>query len=104
LAKERFRIRLWPQAEAELNALRAYDRRTIAEQMRQQLTNEPATPSRHRKLLGTVEASFDYRPPLWELRVGEFRVFYDVDAAEMMVNIRAVRHKPAGMSTAEVLR
>jgi len=104
LAKERFRIQLWPDAGAELDALRAYDRRTIAERMREQLTNEPAAPSRHRKLLGTVDASFPYRPPLWELRVGDFRVFYDVDASEMAVNIRAVRRKPAGMTTAEVLR
>ena len=30
--------------------------------------------------------------PVWELRVGEYRVFYDVDEAESAVIIRAIKH------------
>jgi len=29
-----------------------------------------------------------------QLRIGEYRVFYDVDEVELTVIIRAIRHKP----------
>ena len=35
--------------------------------------------------------------PVWELRVGDLRVFYDVDTRAMQVIVRAVRRK--GRST-----
>jgi len=31
--------------------------------------------------------------PVWQLRVGEFRVFYDVDEEQEAVIVRAVRWK-----------
>lgn len=46
---------------------------------------------------------FESDPPIWELRVGEFRVFYDVDEIERIVYIRAVRHKPPHKTTEEIL-
>lgn len=42
-------------------------------------------------------------PPIWELRVGEFRVFYDVDEPSNMVYVRAVKRKLAGQRTEEIL-
>ncbi len=41
--------------------------------------------------------------PIWELRVGDYRVFYDVADEERVVYIRAVRKKPAGRTTEEIL-
>jgi len=41
--------------------------------------------------------------PIWELRVGEFRVFYDVDEEAQTVFVRAVRHKPPHKTTEEIL-
>lgn len=41
--------------------------------------------------------------PVWELRVGEYRVFYDVDEATAIVYIRAIRHKPPHKTTEEIL-
>jgi len=41
--------------------------------------------------------------PIWELRLGEYRVFYDVDEAKSSVTIRAIRHKPPHKRTEEVL-
>jgi mRNA-degrading endonuclease RelE of RelBE toxin-antitoxin system len=32
-------------------------------------------------------------PPVWELRVRAFRVFYDVDEDAKLVHVRAVRRK-----------
>ncbi len=40
---------------------------------------------------------------MWEMRMGEYRVFYDVDDAERRVVIRAVRRKPPHATTEEIL-
>ena len=41
--------------------------------------------------------------PIWQLRVGIFRVFYDVNEEERRVSIRAIRRKPAHLKTEEIL-
>lgn len=41
--------------------------------------------------------------PVWELRVGEYRVFYDVNEGTSVVMIRAIRHKPPHKTTEEAL-
>ena len=38
-----------------------------------------------------------------ELRVGQYRVFYDVDEGKRVVYIRAIRRKPHGKTTKEIL-
>jgi mRNA-degrading endonuclease RelE of RelBE toxin-antitoxin system len=45
----------------------------------------------------------EYVHPVWELRVGERRVFYDADETTGQVAIRAVRHKPPHKTTEEIL-
>jgi mRNA-degrading endonuclease RelE of RelBE toxin-antitoxin system len=40
--------------------------------------------------------------PVWQLRVGEFRIFYDVDDTRREVIVRAVRRKGT-KSTEEIL-
>jgi len=47
--------------------------------------------------------SWEHVPPIWELRVDEYRVFYDVDEKAAGVVIRAIRHKPAHVTTEEIL-
>jgi mRNA-degrading endonuclease RelE of RelBE toxin-antitoxin system len=42
-------------------------------------------------------------PPIWELRVGEYRVFYDVSPEAKVVYVRAVRRKPPHRTTEEIL-
>ena len=46
---------------------------------------------------------WDAVPPIWELRVGEYRVFYDVSEEEKTVYVRAIRKKPQGKRTEEIL-
>jgi len=46
---------------------------------------------------------WDAVPPVWELRVGEFRVFYDVSKTERTVHVQAIRKKPSGKRTEEIL-
>ena len=53
-------------------------------------------------LIGLIPP-WEHVEPVWELRVGEYRVFYDVDEAESMAIIRAIRRKPAHMTTEDIL-
>jgi len=50
-------------------------------------------PSRRRKLLEGLVPPWDSVRPVWQLRVGDFRVFYDVDEKAHEVIVRAVRRK-----------
>jgi mRNA-degrading endonuclease RelE of RelBE toxin-antitoxin system len=91
-------------ARLELVGLPPHVKPAIADAIDQQLVHEPLVPTRNRKpLKNEVKAAFPYVPPLWEVRVGEYRIFYDVDTAGGVVNVRSVRHKPPGRTTAEVV-
>ena len=46
---------------------------------------------------------WEHVEPVWELRVGEFRVFYDVSEEESRVIVRAIRRKPPHKTTEEIL-
>lgn len=98
-----FTVRIVPSAVTELQAFKPFYRRRIAAAIEGQLYHQPMLPTRHRKPLSASEASFPFEPPLWELRVGDVRVFYDVDEQEQTVQIRAVRAKPPHATTEEVL-
>jgi mRNA-degrading endonuclease RelE of RelBE toxin-antitoxin system len=99
-----FDVELAEGAQDELNGLRAFEHRRVLEAVATQLANQPNVETRNRKRLGEgLTADFEFVPPLWELRVGEFRVFYEVDEAANRVTVHAVREKPPGMTTAEVL-
>ena len=75
----------------------------ILEEIEIQLTHEPAVETRNRKQLVNLVPPFEVVPPVWELRIHEYRVFYDVSESERIVYIRAVRRKPAHRSTGEIL-
>jgi mRNA-degrading endonuclease RelE of RelBE toxin-antitoxin system len=51
----------------------------------------------------TVKPPWDHELPVWELRVGEYRVFYDVNDTERQVTVRAIRRKPPHATTEEIL-
>jgi mRNA-degrading endonuclease RelE of RelBE toxin-antitoxin system len=98
-----FAVEIVPSALEELKAVRAFDRRRIADAIGEQLSHQPTVATRNRKLLVVSEASFVFEPPLWELRVGDFRVFYDVDDEKSVVYVRAVREKPPHSVSEEIL-
>ena len=62
----------------------------------------PTMESRRRKTLLGVDPPWDQVGPVWQLRIGEFRVFYDVDDRLEQVVVRAVRRK-ARKTTGEIL-
>jgi mRNA-degrading endonuclease RelE of RelBE toxin-antitoxin system len=87
----------------DLAALRPFDRRRLFDQIDEQLAHEPTRETRNRKMLRGLTPPWEHVPPVWELRVDEYRVFYDVDGLAGEVVIRAVRCKPPHKSTEEIL-
>ncbi len=87
----------------DLKRLRAYDRRWILAEIEIQLAQAPNRESRSKKLLENFVPPFEAVPPVWQLRIGDFRVFYDVDDEERRVFVRAVRRKPPHTTTEEIL-
>jgi mRNA-degrading endonuclease RelE of RelBE toxin-antitoxin system len=89
--------------EKDLKAIRAFDRNRILDAIDEQLSHTPLTSTRTRKVLESLVPTFEAEPPIWQLRVGEYRVFYDVDDREKKVFVRAVRKKPSHRTTEEIL-
>lgn len=85
----------------ELQKIPVFYHRKIEAAIRNQLRSEPIKIARNKKCLRSVVPKFEYEPLLWELRVGDFRVFYDVE--ESVVTIRAIRKKPPAKRTEEIL-
>ena len=98
-----FSVQIVPTALAELKSIPIFDRRRIVQAIDEQLANTPTTPTRNRKLLIDPRPSFACEPPIWELRVGEYRVFYDVGEETEIVFVRAVRKKPPHLTTEQIL-
>jgi mRNA-degrading endonuclease RelE of RelBE toxin-antitoxin system len=82
-----FRIELTPEAAADLRTFRRYDQEQIVAGIEEQLPHQAIEPSRNRKRLRPN------RLAEWELRIGDFRVFYDVDLDESLVKIEAIGYK-----------
>lgn len=89
--------------KADLGKFRAYDRRMLLEAIETQLTHAPQVETKQRKLLHNLMPPFEVVPPVWQLRVGVFRIFYDVNEEERRVYVRAIRRKPARLTTEGML-
>ncbi len=87
----------------DLKNIRAYERVEILDGIDKQLMHEPSVQTRNRKILVGLIPPWEYIEPVWELRIGEYRVFYDVDEESSAVIVRAIRHKPANKKTEEIL-
>jgi mRNA-degrading endonuclease RelE of RelBE toxin-antitoxin system len=98
-----FAIRFAEGVEEDLRNIRIYYRNQILDAIEEQLAREPETRTRNRKLLDNLIPPWQTVAPIWELRVGDYRVFYDVSAAESVVYVRAVRRKPRGTKTEDIL-
>lgn len=98
-----YEIEIHEAAEVELDNLRPYDRNRILDDIEQQLEFEPGQVTRRKKVLEAVEPPWDQLGPVWQLSVGDFRVFYDIVEKDQLVIVRAVRKKPAHRTTDEIL-
>ncbi|HZW32635.1 MAG TPA: type II toxin-antitoxin system RelE/ParE family toxin [Isosphaeraceae bacterium] len=97
-----FTIEFSEAVAEDLAGLRAFDRKQILDQIDTQLTHQPTEETRNRKKLVGLIPPREHAGPVWELRVGEFRVFYAVDEQEAKVTVRAVRWKPPHKSIEEI--
>ena len=91
------------EKEEDPKKIRAYHRNQIVDAIEEQLVYTPETPMKNRKLLENLIPPWESVPPIWELRVGEYRVFYDVAPTESVVYVRAIRRKPRQAKTEDIL-
>ena len=83
----RFDLKWTESALEDLSFFRKYEQTLILDQVDVQLSYDTATETRHRKPLEPNELAE------WEVRIGSYRVFYDVDTTEATVKIKAVGSK-----------
>jgi mRNA-degrading endonuclease RelE of RelBE toxin-antitoxin system len=82
-----FEIEFTLDAIDDMRLLRKYERQQIVETIQNQLAHQPTEETRNRKRLRPNQLAE------WELRIGRFRVFYDIDAQANRVKIEAVGYK-----------
>lgn len=97
-----FSIEIVPSAVIELKEIDVFWRRRIVQAIDEQLRSQPTVGTKNRKLLGDPRTTFEGEPPIWELRVGRYRVFYDVDEVTRVVYVRAIREKPPHATTEQI--
>jgi mRNA-degrading endonuclease RelE of RelBE toxin-antitoxin system len=98
-----YAVEIGRSALEEIARLPPFHGRMILSAIEEQLSREPTVETRNRKQLPGIEPPFDAVPPIWELRVGVHRVFYDVNVEDRRVRVRAVRRKPAHKTTKDIL-
>ncbi len=82
-----YQIEFSEEAERHLLALPARNRATLLDAIESQLSHEPTTPTRNRKLLRPNPVA------TWQLRVDDFRIFYNVDQDRILVIVIAIGFK-----------
>ena len=87
----------------DLKALRARERSEILDEIEVQLLHEPNRETRNRKKLIGLTPPWEHVPPVWELRISDYRAFYDIDEKAGSVMVRAIRYKPPHKTTEEIL-
>ena len=84
----RFEIEVTREAESDLDRIRPFYRRQVLDALDLHLRHTPTRSSRARiKRLRSVQS------PEYRLRVGDVRVFYDVDEANQRVTVLRILSK-----------
>jgi len=82
-----YRIEVTEEAKGDLSYYTACERKLIVSGIREQLTHQPHIETKNRKPLR------DNPIASWELRVGKYQVFYEVDDTVNTVSVVSVGHK-----------
>ncbi len=82
-----FDIRFTESALEDIAWFRGRDRQVVFDGIQQQLAHEPLVETRNRKKLRPNKTAE------WEVRIEEFRVFYDGDAEPGIVEVKVVGRK-----------
>ena len=81
-----YQIQVTEDAKLDLSYYTAFERKIIVSQIRAQLSEQPEFQTKNRKKLRENPVGS------WELRIGKFRIFYEVKDAKT-VTIVSVGHK-----------
>ena len=98
-----FAVEIHEAAVAELEALKRFDRNRILDEIEEPLARDPNRLTRRKKILEALEPPWDRLGPVWQLSIGDYRVFYDVLERERRVIVRAVRKKSPHQTTEKAL-
>jgi mRNA-degrading endonuclease RelE of RelBE toxin-antitoxin system len=82
-----YTIELTEAARMDLQWFRKNEQNIIVDAIRQRLQHEPTQMTRNRKRLRPNSTA------TWELRIGQYRVLYDVDSAVYIVAIQRIGEK-----------
>ncbi len=82
-----YEIEYTAEALADLKLLKKLAQKQVLDEIDTQLMHEPDIETRNRKRLRPNDVAE------WELRIGRFRVFYDVHAAVKTVRVDAIGYK-----------
>jgi mRNA-degrading endonuclease RelE of RelBE toxin-antitoxin system len=93
----KYEIDITEEAKSDLSHYSAYERKIIVSESRSQLTHEPEVETKNRKRLR------DNPIAKWELRVGRFRIFYDVTQTVTIVSVGHKEHNVLWVRGKEVL-
>lgn len=74
-------------AKIDLSYYTVFERKLVISEIREQLTHQPLLETKNRKALR------DNPIASWELRVGKYRIFYEVNEPAQSVSIVSVGHK-----------
>ncbi len=83
-----YQVEFTPEAVEDLHYFRKFEQNVIINGVQTQLIHEPTVETKNR---------FRRNPPdiaEWELRIGAFRVFYNVDETVQIVSIERIGFKP----------
>lgn len=83
-----YTIEITPIAQEDIRSLRKYEQNIIIEAIETQLTYQPTIETTNRFRRYPIEIAE------WELRVGSFRIFYNVEESVRIVRVERVGHKP----------
>ncbi len=98
-----FNVRFAEGVAQDLKRIPVFYRNQILDAIKRQLVNTPDSETKYRKILTKLLPPWEGIEPVWELRVGEYRVFYDISRDDETVYVRAVRRKPSGKKTEDIL-
>jgi mRNA interferase RelE/StbE len=96
MASEPYEIQYASEAVADLRAMRPFDRRNILNGIELHLLHQPKFVSKSR-----IKAMIQ---PFWSqyrLRIDEFRIYYDVDGNDRVVNVLRVLRKTTARTPEE---
>lgn len=99
----RYSITIVDDAKAEIRSLKAVHRKLVFDAIKTHLADRPGLEEGGKKVLRGLTPPWPQVSPVWQLTVVPFRVFYDVDDEAMEVIVNAVRKKPPGKKTEDIL-